>query len=203
MGYRRVGGQVLRLVCGCSHLKLPYIIAEIGLGNSAAVSDLLALGGPPTVARFVVPVVVDAVDAQPSGFLAHVSQERSEGIAPAFADGNPAPSVVPVVVGTRVCTTFDHPTPSDERPTRGPASRVTVNRAARPRYLRPFTPARGSRARSQVRGTNPLLATAVALCGPLNVTTAASVKASNHQPSEASARQVLSSHGTNIARVIA
>jgi hypothetical protein len=51
-------------------------------------------GGPPTILRRVVSVIVSAIQGQPVGSWPHVGVERFEAVAPAVADGDTAATVV-------------------------------------------------------------------------------------------------------------
>lgn len=63
--------------------------------NRPTIRPLLDLCRPPTVARLVVAVVVDAVDRCSRGALAHVGEEVLEALAPPLAHLDPAATVVP------------------------------------------------------------------------------------------------------------
>jgi hypothetical protein len=61
--------------------------------SAAAIVGLFLHGRPTAIARFVIPVVVDAVDREAMRALTHVSQEIIED-QPSFADSDAAPSIV-------------------------------------------------------------------------------------------------------------
>lgn len=79
-------------------------------------SHVVRLGdsrGPSTIARFVIPIGVDAIKRVPSaGPFADIGQEVREGVAPPITDGDPATAVVAVVETLRVEAPVFHVGPS-------------------------------------------------------------------------------------------
>jgi hypothetical protein len=60
----------------------------------APITLLLAACRPTAIARFVSPVVVDAVDRQPRRRLSHIREEGFKTVSPSVADGDASTSVV-------------------------------------------------------------------------------------------------------------
>lgn len=91
----------------------------MNLGSFAAppVHSLFFRGRPPTVARLVVPVRVDAIQALSFRSLAHVLQERSER-APASAHRDSPAAVNVVAVGLRIRAALKHAATSRPSPIR-------------------------------------------------------------------------------------
>lgn len=77
----------------------------------AAVSDLPAVGGPPAVAGFVIPIVVDAVDGHAVRLFPHVGQEVFKP-APTITDGDSTPPVIREILVLRAQATSAHPVPN-------------------------------------------------------------------------------------------
>ncbi len=76
------------------------------------ISGLLLWGGPAAVARFVITVVVNAVNGMFRRRLwPHVSKEIDEGLQPAVAHYNIAPTIPVVAAITRVAASFTHSCP--------------------------------------------------------------------------------------------
>jgi hypothetical protein len=65
---------------------------------------------PATIARFVVTVVVNAVDAPALGSLAHIGKEVHKG-APSFADRNSPAAIIRPLRASRVGTARNHTVP--------------------------------------------------------------------------------------------
>jgi len=68
---------------------------------------MLRTGCPAAVARLVVAVVVDPVEAAAVGALAHVGEEVGKRM-PAFADADPASAVVVPADVARVLAAVEH-----------------------------------------------------------------------------------------------
>src|SRR4051812_20755019 len=88
----RAASRTERLPRGVSSLKLmDHVLCKDGV---SLVVCLFAECRPTTVARFVVPIVVDAIDGVLGRrALPHVGQKVLKDL-PALADGDPAPAVV-------------------------------------------------------------------------------------------------------------
>lgn len=78
----------------------------------APVSVLLGLCGPSTVAGFVVPVIVDAVECPAERPWSHVREEVLERVHPSLTDGDSAASVVLPVPGVRISAALAHGGPT-------------------------------------------------------------------------------------------
>lgn len=78
----------------------------------ALVVSLLKLSSPSAIARFVVAVVIDALDFVARRRIAHICIERGEG-SPAFTDCNAASAIVFVRLRVRVIASISHPRPNN------------------------------------------------------------------------------------------
>ncbi len=77
------------------------------------VSLLFGLSSPTYIARFVIPIIVDAFKrVLPSWFGANITIERFKRLFPLFANRNPSTSVVIIIVSSLVFTTLKHMVPS-------------------------------------------------------------------------------------------
>src|SRR5207253_2509017 len=74
---------------------------------------LLEVRGPAAVARFVVSIRLYAIERCARRLLAHVGDEAREAVRPqpSLADRDPSTAVVLPLLGTRIPTARDHPTP--------------------------------------------------------------------------------------------
>jgi hypothetical protein len=87
----------------------PCLASEV---RGLRVSRLLGGSGPSAIRRFVVAVVVDAIQRVSLGWSAsHIGKERFKGIAPTVTDRNAAPAVSFVVIMFRVVTAGLHALP--------------------------------------------------------------------------------------------
>lgn len=78
----------------------------------ASILRLLRLRGPSAIFRLVVPVVVDAIDAQiQARLVAHIRDEVLEVMAPSIADRNSTSSVIGEVCNVRIGASVDHGVP--------------------------------------------------------------------------------------------
>lgn len=77
----------------------------------ACVRVLLFMCRPSAIARFVIAIVVDSLNRQLTWSTPHVSEERSEAVAPAIADLNSARSIVTKLRAFRVVAALNHRVP--------------------------------------------------------------------------------------------
>jgi len=99
--------KALRPLADCQALS-----AAFNKAVCASVPVLLLSGGPPTVAGFVVPAIVDTVKTHSGGWaLAHVREEGYEGLTPAFTHTDASTAVVAKVRHVRILATLDHVSP--------------------------------------------------------------------------------------------
>lgn len=78
----------------------------------AAIPTLFGIGGPSTVGRLVVAVIVDAIQRAPGWARPHVSQERLKTIDPFIADADASSSPSRVVIVRRIQTAGFHGRPA-------------------------------------------------------------------------------------------
>src|SRR5689334_10203953 len=75
------------------------------------IQRLFAGRGPSAITRFIVPVVIDAVERAPARRVAHVGIEVREAI-PSLAHGNAAPSIMWIVPSIGVGAALFHARPN-------------------------------------------------------------------------------------------
>ena len=130
---------------------------------------------PTTVARFVVPVVVDPVQLVRGGWSrSHVGDEVGERLGPPLADLDAAPAVPCVGPHRWVGTSLDHHAPQ--------AMFRVVAFAMRPQPVSPMAPARDSWAFGNQRASrHDLRRAAIAAAMPLNAFVFSPSRAGRHQ----------------------
>lgn len=79
----------------------------------SSVARLLFPCGPPTIGRFVIPIVVDAIDRGSIGSFAHISEEIDEAILthPAITHGNTTATIVLISNGLGITAPTKHRLP--------------------------------------------------------------------------------------------
>lgn len=79
--------------------------------DSRLINSLHAIARPPAVARFIIAVVVDAVECVFRRARTHISKERIERIAPSFTHSNAPPTISAKVRRGWIAATGFHPMP--------------------------------------------------------------------------------------------
>lgn len=96
------------------------------MNGPAPVVGLLLGGSPSAIGRFIVPIVVNAVDAQPVRALAHIGKEVPEG-APSLADRDTTSAVEMIVPRVGVSAAAEYRGPALVCTARAPLLGVSVD----------------------------------------------------------------------------
>src|SRR5262249_47475632 len=124
-------------------------------------------GRPAAIARFVIAVVIDAIDGQARRWIAHIGVEVFEA-TPSLADGDAAASVIVVAWIVRIQTAVEHICPATE----SASLRHTVHAALShllSQLLPSTSPALGCVTRAQTACGNEMFGAAVTTTKPKNM----------------------------------
>jgi hypothetical protein len=174
------------------------------LALRATVERLLASGRPATVARFVVSVIVDAVNGVVGGRTRpHISQERGEVIAPAVAHGDASPAVIRPALDVRVVTAVLEADPGrvfHGLPLAAVGAAVAMLRKRGRHKFVATTPAGRNSNSLQIASANGPFAAAVATTDPVSVPPGYSSAVQNYEAAVSVATQISETHEAIIAR---
>lgn len=79
----------------------------VASSSRATVGCLIGIGCPPAITRFVIAIVISAIEAVPFRLRPHVSEEILKGL-PAVTDGNTAPAVIGILLAIWVLAPRPH-----------------------------------------------------------------------------------------------
>jgi hypothetical protein len=168
------------------------------------VIGLLAPGRPPAVAGFIIPVVIDPVEARTGRPRSHVFEERSEIIAPSVTHTNAAAAPVVETDGLLVVTTGLRLAPGLVFTTRAvvtsAADRVAVSAGVSTSDLFQQAPTARRATTAERIPENDCHGSAVAPAKPLWMTARIVVSADSNKSAEANACQIVQFHTAIVSK---
>ena len=148
-------------------------------------SRLLFPGAPLAIARFVVAVIVDAIEGEPERPLAHVREKSFERVAPTIADGDAATAVIAPVLMPGVKAALLHRIPTAIGWRGGAVRRMAMRQSGK--ILAAKTSAACRMVRQQRNASNECFGSAIAPAGPISVISVAVRKVLHNQSTDATA----------------
>lgn len=166
--------------------------------TAATIARLLVIGGPANILRSVWAVVVDPIKAVLSRWsVSNIFEERWEGVAPAFTDGDSSRAVTMERVVARIRAASEHPLPG--RVFLG--SVVAVGGVSGDSHVSGKAPAAVRHPFGQARTEYRLLCSAVTATQPIRLVSSVVCARDNCPPSKRPASQIIERRRSNKANL--